>query len=114
MIKKIVVFPDYSSNGVWGWDGVHLSLDELDLSESLKKELILLQHLYDSYDKSYSDEEPEIKINYAKLSFNIALKIKKEQPLWQVYFLNIDGYVDIKRDSEVSNRIEIFLSDNYF
>ena len=114
MTRKIVVFPYYSANGVWDWDGIHLSLDELDISNSIKKELILLQTLYDSHDKSYNDEEPDVKINYAKLSFNIALKIKKEQPFWEVYFLNIDGYVDIQRESEVSNRIEVLITDNYF
>lgn len=97
--KFVCVFPDYIASGLWAYSKVSMPLEDLPISEELKEEINLMNIAYDQEETWKNIPERH---DYDVWSYNLALKIKKELPDWEVEFLNNGNILGL--DLPVNNR----------
>lgn len=104
----IQVFPDYCSNGIWDMNGRHLSYSDVPLSNKVVEDLKKMSSLFDKHDVSYLDKR-QTEYNFSLMSYNIAVRIKKELPHYTVLFLReYEEDLNINREPFSPNKPDFF------
>jgi hypothetical protein len=81
------VMPDYMSNCIWHFDGLHMDPEELPVSEKLKTQLAQWADWYNINDDFKPEAERKNRLNWKKFNaegVEITRAIKRELPHWTV------------------------------
>ena len=88
--KFLKVMADYSSTGLWDQDGINVSLDNYNLSESTRLALDLWVNWYEENDdwKSESERKGFGLIKFSELGLRVAQAIKKDLPDFEIVYFD--------------------------
>ncbi len=92
MIRTVKVMPDFNSSGIWNNDtGVMVSLDKLDLSPTLQRQLNEWIEYYDnSFENDYTTFKPWRTGILNGWGRRIAVMLKEELKTIDVYYIGED------------------------
>lgn len=90
--KWVRIMADYSAAGVWSKDGSAADIHELPVRDSLRRDILAWQKIYESSNGRVTQE-------WATLGWLIAKEVKQELPDWTVvYFDEAKMPVDLISD----------------
>jgi hypothetical protein len=86
------VMADYSSDGLWAYDGVMMMREDLPISPLLAARHERWCMLYESYDYDTPDDDPAMFdiTGFAAEGLLIAKAIKAELPDWTVVYFDVE------------------------
>ena len=121
--RWVRILADYSCEGVWQQDGNPADLEELPISEELRKQFLAWQEeynrLWDIYleDEEYSSEPFPGWHSFSEWGLELAKSVKVQLPDWTVIYFDNEkswarGYDDTgKRRPRSYYEYEIILND---